>query len=104
MSENKPARKTPSRKTPPAEPTTLPELEEAVRARLHQHGQHGAVALFNKYTAAVHAKLANVEKAAPKSKVQAVKIAPSSVADSTEPIDDSASKPKAKPAKAKKAK
>lgn len=48
-------------KEAPKEPTTLPELEEAVRERLHQHGQHGALALFGKYTAEV-AKVAELAR------------------------------------------
>lgn len=47
-------------KTPPAEPSTLAEHEEAVRQRLVEHGQHGALAAFGKYTAAVHATLDTV--------------------------------------------
>lgn len=41
----------------PKVPSSLAELEEAVRERLHANGQHGAVELFAKYTAAVNEAL-----------------------------------------------
>ncbi len=43
-------------KTAPAAPT-FAELEESIRQRLITNGQHGALADFAKYTAAVHEKL-----------------------------------------------
>lgn len=92
MSEN-------ARKTPPAEPTTLPELEEAVRQRLTQHGQHGALAAFGKYTAAVHERL-NGPSSTPVGSAGTAdgKVSPPATAGAVE----NQAKPKAKKAKAKK--
>jgi hypothetical protein len=91
--ENAPIAPPRASRTAPAEPTTLPELEEVVRARLVAHGQHGALDAFGKYTAAVNAKLAltSADLGAPES--------------SNKQLLDALEKPKAsKPAKAKKAK
>lgn len=43
------------------QPVALAELEETVRQRLIGHGQHGALAEFAKYTAAVHERLHDAE-------------------------------------------
>lgn len=47
-------------KTAPAAPT-FAEMEESIRQRLHTNGQHGALAEFGKYTAAVHEQLSALQ-------------------------------------------
>lgn len=88
---SKPAAPPRASREAPKEPSTLAELEEAVRERLHQNHQHGAIGLFNKYVAAVSAKLAQGSVAV-KVKPEVVKVDPTP-SDSTGPID-AASKPK----------
>jgi hypothetical protein len=89
----------PTRQPPPVEPSTLAEHEEAVRQRLVQHGQHGALAAFGKYTAAVHERLNGpISTSVGSAGTADGKVSPPATAGAVE----NQAKPKAKKAKAKK--